>query len=355
MTAAALLVPAAAAPSGSESGPGRGARLTGVGAELGQHSTAAWRSTSTTPTRSSRLDQAHQARREGPAGANTRSRYRSLAPENGSTSWAGWNYTRPRDRSAHRDSAVKITRDHHDAGTAHSQPNMSPYVVRRVVQCICTPAMRWVRRGATAQSQTRRASAVFRTTPGQLQSMRLQARLSKRRRQGDFDEIPMGCRRPTCPTSRRSCSRQGHKPDLLYVSSRPATTRPRVKTYARLGMREAGINLIGPSTITDDTKLHAMCNARRAASPMHHFTRRSPTIRKQSLFVRPGRRIRRKLDAPNFFAVGGYDGMAAIVHVVRRLNGKIAVDKAAGGAKGWKFESPVATDHDRSGDAPTST
>ena len=38
---------------------------------------------------------------------------------------------------------------------------------------------------------------------------------------------------------------------------------------------------------------------------------------------------------PDFIAVGGYDGMAAIAHVVQTLKGKIDPDKAIEALKGW--------------------
>jgi branched-chain amino acid transport system substrate-binding protein len=43
---------------------------------------------------------------------------------------------------------------------------------------------------------------------------------------------------------------------------------------------------------------------------------------------------------PNFMAVGGYDGMAAVYEVARRLNGNIDGDKAMQVFKGMKFKSP---------------
>jgi branched-chain amino acid transport system substrate-binding protein len=43
---------------------------------------------------------------------------------------------------------------------------------------------------------------------------------------------------------------------------------------------------------------------------------------------------------PDFFAVGGYDGMAAIVHAVTALKGKMDGDQAVASLKGWKFDSP---------------
>jgi branched-chain amino acid transport system substrate-binding protein len=43
---------------------------------------------------------------------------------------------------------------------------------------------------------------------------------------------------------------------------------------------------------------------------------------------------------PNFMAVGGYDGMAAIYEVVKKLGGHVDGDKAIEVLKGWKRESP---------------
>jgi branched-chain amino acid transport system substrate-binding protein len=43
---------------------------------------------------------------------------------------------------------------------------------------------------------------------------------------------------------------------------------------------------------------------------------------------------------PDFMAVGGYDGMAAIVHAARATKGKLDTDAALKSLKGWKFSSP---------------
>jgi branched-chain amino acid transport system substrate-binding protein len=43
---------------------------------------------------------------------------------------------------------------------------------------------------------------------------------------------------------------------------------------------------------------------------------------------------------PDFMAVGGYDGMAAIVHAVQATKGKMDPDQALASLKGWKFDSP---------------
>ena len=47
-----------------------------------------------------------------------------------------------------------------------------------------------------------------------------------------------------------------------------------------------------------------------------------------------------KDSVPDFMSVGGYDAMAAAVHVIRTLKGKIETDKALAALKGWKHNSP---------------
>src|SRR5207253_4815245 len=42
----------------------------------------------------------------------------------------------------------------------------------------------------------------------------------------------------------------------------------------------------------------------------------------------------------DFMAVGGYDGMAAIVAAAKATNGTMNTDKALAALKGWKFSSP---------------
>jgi branched-chain amino acid transport system substrate-binding protein len=106
-----------------------------------------------------------------------------------------------------------------------------------------------------------------------------------------------------------------------------------VKTYAALGMREAGIRLIGPGDISDDTKLQAMGNAAVGLVTMHHYHADLDNAENQR-FVAAWKKEYGANSTPNFFAVGGYDGMAAIVHVVQSLKGKIDSDKALEAFKG---------------------
>src|SRR5712691_9377919 len=127
------------------------------------------------------------------------------------------------------------------------------------------------------------------------------------------------------------------KPDVFFVFV-PAGDHAAavVKTYGALGMRAAGIKLIGPGDITQDTKLQAMGSAAVGLVTMHHYNADldNPENKK---FVAAWRKDYGATSTPDFMAVGGYDGMAAIVHVVQALKGKIETDKAMEALRGWKY------------------
>src|SRR4029434_3195013 len=112
-----------------------------------------------------------------------------------------------------------------------------------------------------------------------------------------------------------------------------------VKTYAALGMRDAGIRLIGPGDITQDTKLQAMGTAAVVLVTMHPYPADLDNPENQR-FVAEWKKAYGAASTPDFMAVGGYDGMAAIVHVVQALKGKIDADRALDALRGWKFASP---------------
>ena len=57
-------------------------------------------------------------------------------------------------------------------------------------------------------------------------------------------------------------------------------------------------------------------------------------------FVAAWKKAYGEATTPDMLAVGGYDGMAAIYHVVRTVQGRITGPKAMAALKGWKHASP---------------
>lgn len=110
-----------------------------------------------------------------------------------------------------------------------------------------------------------------------------------------------------------------------------------MKGYRERGLAEAGIRLIGPGDIVEDDILEAIGDAALGTVTTHHYSAAhdSPINREYVKAYMDRFKIR-----PNFMSVGGYDGMAVVYEVARKLNGKIDPDKAMEVIKGMKIDSP---------------
>jgi branched-chain amino acid transport system substrate-binding protein len=130
------------------------------------------------------------------------------------------------------------------------------------------------------------------------------------------------------------------KPDVLFVFV-PAGDHATavVKTYGALGMAAAGIKLIGPGDIVQDIKLQGMGDAAVGLITMHHYNADLDNPQNKK-FVAAWKAAYGADSTPDFTAVGGYDGMAAIVHAVQATKGKMDGDDAVKSLLGWKFDSP---------------
>ena len=130
------------------------------------------------------------------------------------------------------------------------------------------------------------------------------------------------------------------KPDVLYVfvpSGDHASAV--VRTYGALGMRADGIKLIGPGDITQDIKLQGIGDAAVGLITMHHYNADLDNPENKR-FVAAWKKDYGADSTPDFTAVGGYDGMAAIVHAVQATKGKMDGEAAVKSLLGWKFNSP---------------
>jgi len=111
------------------------------------------------------------------------------------------------------------------------------------------------------------------------------------------------------------------------------------KALADLGMTGSGLKIIATGDVTEDGSLARMDESALGIITSHHYSyaHDSPTNRDYVAAYEHayGTDLR-----PNFLSVGGYDGMAAICEVVRRLDGKLDPDKAMDVLKGLKLASP---------------
>ncbi len=130
------------------------------------------------------------------------------------------------------------------------------------------------------------------------------------------------------------------KPDCFYVFV-PAGNHAVavVKTYANLGMRAAGIRLIGPGDITQDTKLQDMPKEAAGMITVHHYSADYKTPVNLA-FVKAWKAAYGADTTPDFMGVAGYDGMAAIAHAIKAQNGAVSADGTIKALSGWSYDSP---------------
>ncbi len=340
LTAASLLVPAAAGQvQAQEVKVGVVLAYTGVGAELGQQvdrGMEIYLKLNADKIKPYTIKLIKRDEKD-PAGANTKIAVQELLAQENVDILAGWNYSPNAIASAQVVTAGKKPAVIMNAGTAHIT-NMSPYFVR--VSFSMWHAGYALGQAAAQQLKAKTAVVGYSDYPPGKDSIAAFKRAFEAGGGKVIDEIPMGGA-GTVPDFTPFLQRaKDKKPDVLYVFV-PAGDHSTavVKTYGALGMREAGIKLIGPGDITDDTKLQAMGQAAVGLVTMHHYHADLDNPENKR-FVAAWKKEYGESSTPNFFAVGGYDGMAAIVHVVQALKGKIDSDKALEALKGWKFDSP---------------
>ena len=106
-----------------------------------------------------------------------------------------------------------------------------------------------------------------------------------------------------------------------------------------LGLAAAGIKLIGPGDIVQDSELANMGDTPIGIITMHHYSA-AATRPENKKFVAAWHKAYGADSVPDFMAVQGYDGMAAIYHIIARDGAKISGTSAMKALEGWKFESP---------------
>ncbi|HTQ74423.1 MAG TPA: ABC transporter substrate-binding protein [Burkholderiales bacterium] len=112
-------------------------------------------------------------------------------------------------------------------------------------------------------------------------------------------------------------------PDALMVfvpAGKSATAV--MRTFNELGLRQAGVSLIGPGDITPDEELQNMGDAALGVDTVFHYSA-SATRPANEAFVAAWKKEYGANSTPDFVSVGGWDGMAAIVYAIREQDGML--------------------------------
>ncbi|HXH02118.1 MAG TPA: ABC transporter substrate-binding protein [Candidatus Competibacteraceae bacterium] len=113
-----------------------------------------------------------------------------------------------------------------------------------------------------------------------------------------------------------------------------------MKGFQERGLAQAGIKVIATGDLTDDHVLPAMGEATLGVITTFHYSAAHDSPENKAFLKAFAEANGAGAGRPNFMAVAGYDGMAAIFEVAKRLDGKIDGDKAMEVLKGLKLNSP---------------
>lgn len=155
-----------------------------------------------------------------------------------------------------------------------------------------------------------------------------------------IDEVPMGGPAQVPDFTPFLQRMKDKKPDCTYIFVPAAIfNAPLARTYRDLGLPAAGIRFLGSGDVTQDSVLPQLGDAAVGWITSGHYTADLDTPENKKFvaawYAEYGDKLR-----PDFFVVQAWDAMAAIVHVVKTLDGKIDGDKAIAALKSWKFASP---------------
>lgn len=274
---------------------------------------------------------------KNPSGADSKIAVQELLTQENVQALAGWIYSPNAIASAPVVSAGKKLAVIMNAGTAHIT-NMSPYYVR-------TSFSMWhsgyaLGEAAAKQLNAKTAAIGYSDFPPGKDSLAAFKRSFEANGGKVIDEIPMGGAGQVPDFTPFFQRVKDKKPDVLFMFV-PAGDHALavVKTYGALGMKDAGIKLIGPGDITQDIKLQSMGDAAVGLITMHHYNADLDNPENKKL-VAAWKKEYGNDATPDFVAVGAYDGMAAIAHAAKATNGKMDGEAAVKSLLGWKYESP---------------
>src|SRR6516165_2213457 len=128
-------------------------------------------------------------------------------------------------------------------------------------------------------------------------------------------------------------------PDAVFVfvpGGKDATAL--MKVFGELGLKAAGIKLIGPGDISTDEELRNMGDVALGVVTAFHYSAAATRPANQA-FVKAYKAEFGAREEPAFEVVGAYDGMAAIFHAIAAQQGKVDPDRTMELLRGWKDDA----------------
>jgi branched-chain amino acid transport system substrate-binding protein len=131
------------------------------------------------------------------------------------------------------------------------------------------------------------------------------------------------------------------KPDCFYVFIPSGSHASAVvKYYGEVGLKQAGIKLIGPMDVAPDNKLPSMGDEAIGAIVMGHYSKDLDNPANKA-FVKAWEAEYGKNFIPDFMSAQGWDTMAAIFDAIKKLKGDFSNgDKVVDVLKNYKGNGP---------------
>ncbi len=130
-------------------------------------------------------------------------------------------------------------------------------------------------------------------------------------------------------------------PDCMYVfipSGAHATGV--MKAYGELGLRKAGVKLIGPMDLVPDNKLQDMGDAAIGTIVMGHYAVDLDNAANKA-FNAEWHKAYGPDSYPDFMSAAAWDSMHAIFDTIKKLKGNLSDgDKVVAALKGWSTDGP---------------
>ena len=110
-----------------------------------------------------------------------------------------------------------------------------------------------------------------------------------------------------------------------------------MKSFGDVGLKQAGVKLIGTGDLTPDEELANMGDVSLGAITMLHYSAAATRPANQA-FIQAWKREYGQNSVPSFPAIGAWDAMAAIFYVILEQRGRMNGDKTMELLKGWKSD-----------------
>jgi branched-chain amino acid transport system substrate-binding protein len=126
------------------------------------------------------------------------------------------------------------------------------------------------------------------------------------------------------------------KPNVLFIFVPGGTqATAMIKAIKELGLREAGIEVVSTQDLVPDEELPNMGGAPVGLVTAGNYSAAAARPANAAFLAAWAREYGPK-STPDPFAVGGWDGMAAVFDVIKQTKGKFTGDEAMAILKGWK-------------------